>query len=303
MDVARPARPFRLALLIAGLHLAAGAIAHADPMYTAIDLGTGNPTYGTDSSGNGTVTGSNGQSYIFNPAQSYLPSQWASTSVGVPIVQPAPDGAPLTYGNPLNAYSYSSLGAMNSQGVAAGINFYGVNGHLGWAEAFITQRQADGSWGTGTPIPLWQGAQGYWSQANDIGINGVSANGQVLGYGVYNPESSLTQLFLYDTNTHALINMTSLLNAMTWTNSSQLAPGQIPNWILGNPSNSQIDAQGRLLVQATEGLSGSPHNLLMVPDSLPGNQVPAPEPASWAAFAMLIGGWMIHHRTRSRSGR
>ncbi len=99
MDVARSAWPFRLrlTLLIAGLHLAAGASTHADPMYTAIDLGTGNLTYGVDSGGNGTDTGSNGQTYLFNPAKNYLPSQWANTSAGVPLVQPAPVWNPYTY--------------------------------------------------------------------------------------------------------------------------------------------------------------------------------------------------------------
>jgi len=74
-----------------------GATALADPTYTIINLGTGSPTYGVDSSGNGTVTGSNGLTYTFNPVQNYLPAQWSNTTQGVPIVDPAPIGAPGSY--------------------------------------------------------------------------------------------------------------------------------------------------------------------------------------------------------------
>lgn len=303
MDVARTARPFRIRriLLIAGLHLAAGGLAHADPMYTAIDLGTGNLTYGVDSSGNGTVTGSTGQTYLFNPAQNYLPSQWTGMSVGVPTVEPAPVGSPLTNGNPSYAYSSSTLSIMNSHGLAAGINFYGVDGHLGSSEAFLTQMQASGSWGAA--IPLWAGTMTMGEPYSEIGIEGIAANGQILGHGVVDPNVNGPEtLFLYDTKTQSLTNLTNLVNAMTWTNSTRLSPGQIPTWMLQNV-NGHIDDQGRLLVQATEGQGGPVHNLLLIPDNLPGNQVLAPEPAAWAAFALLIGGLVAHRRFRGRAGR
>jgi hypothetical protein len=298
MDVTRGARPIRLALLIAGLHLAFAAVAHADPMYTAIDLGTGSLTYGVDSSGNGTVTGSNGQTYIFNPAQNYLPSQWANTTVGVPIVQPAPVGNPDTYGNPNNAYSYGMLSAMNGQGLASGINAYGVYGHFGWAEAFITQQQANGSWGS--PIALWPGSQNFGSWGTNIGITGVSADGQVLGYGVQSSDeiNPITQLFLYDTKTHALTNLTDIINAMLRTNPTS----QTPYWLV-DATHAQFDEHGRILVPVSQGVHGPMQNLLLIPESAPPDQVPAPEPAAWATFALLIGGWMAHGRIRAMAGR
>lgn len=296
MDVARTARPFRLrvALLIAGLHLAAGGFAHADPMYTAIDLGTGSLTYGVDSSGNGTVTGSSGQTYLFNAAKNYLPSQWANTSVGVPLVQQAPIWDPEAYGNPLFAFSFSLLKMMNSQGLAAGINPYGVNGHEGFTEAFITQQQPNGSWGP--PTALWAGTENFGGWGTNVGIDGISANGQVLGYGVASPSSSLTQLFLYDPGTHTRTNLTTLINSI-------LRPtDQGPYWLI-NTTQAQIDDQGRLLVQASPGPWGTPqHSFLLIPDNLP-NQVPAPEPAAWAAFALLMGGLVAHGRLRARQGR
>src|SRR5215470_6356680 len=147
MDVRDAARSIRRLLLATGLNLAVSAPAHADPIYNAVDLGKGSVTTGVDSGGNGTVTGSNGLTYKFNPVQNALPAQWSNTTQGVPTVEPAPIGSPDTYGNPKFAYSDSSLKFMNSQGLAAGVNLYGVDGHEGNSEAFLTQQQANGSWG------------------------------------------------------------------------------------------------------------------------------------------------------------
>jgi len=265
-----------------------GATALADPIYTAIDLGTGSPTYGVDSSGNGTITGSNGLTYTFNPVQNYLPAQWNNTTQGVPIVQPARFPSPYDYGNPNNDFSYSNLTYMNSQGLAAGINQYGVAGHQANGEAFLTQQQANGSWGA--PIPLWSGAQSFFGAgAIMVGILGVSPNGQVLGYGVENPAEPSRILYLYDTKTQALTNLTSLINSMTWTNSTQLPMGQSPNWSLSPMSISQFDNQGRILVQAFQGWFGgggetTPHSLLLIPEGVSADPVAVPEPANWAVF-------------------
>src|SRR5271157_1236615 len=120
MDVRNRARSGRLILFAACLHLLMGATALADPIYTIIDLGT-NPTYGVDSSGNGTITGSNGLTYTFNPVQNYLPAQWNNTTQGVPIVFPAPIGmgaamSPpgVVSNSPNYAFSYSYLNYISS---------------------------------------------------------------------------------------------------------------------------------------------------------------------------------------------
>lgn len=305
MDVWGQVRRMRWMAMVVCVHVLTLGRAQADPMYTAVDLGTGSLTYGVNAQGNGTVTGSNGLTYVFNPAQNSLPAQWSNTTQGVPIVQPAPVGNSYTYGDPSNAYSNSNLIAMNAQGLAAGIDQYGVAGHLANSEAFLAQQQANGSWGT--PIPLWSGSEtmaGYGTSG--VGILGVAANGQVLGYGVEDPTSSTspTLLYLYDSRTQTITNLTSVVDAMSWTTATNLPGGQSPNWSLSSVL-AQIDNQGEILVQATEGYSGTPHNVLLIPDGLSTSEVAAPEPAATAMFAVVMGGLLVHayRQRRGRSAR
>ncbi len=301
MDVTKGARSSRLILLAAGLTLWMGAPALADPLYTAIDLGTGAPTSGVDSSGMGTITGSNGLTYTFNPVQNYLPAQWANTTQGVPIVDPAPVNDPMTYSDPNYAFSYSNMIAMNSQGLAVGINQYGVSGHLQNSEAFLTQQQPNGSWGA--PTSLWPGIDTIAGSGPGAGIFGISPSGQVLGYGPENPDGlSANILYLYDSKSLTRTNLNSLVNSMTWTNSTQLPTNQTPNWVLGNMFG-QLDNQGRILVQASQGyLSSDPqHYLLLVPEGVSADPLAVPEPATWAVFATLIGVWLAHQRLRART--
>jgi hypothetical protein len=291
MDVAHRIRSSWPILLAACLHLTWGGRALADPMYTAIDLGTGSLAYGADSSGNGTVTGSNGLTYTFNPVQNDLPAQWIGISQGVPIVSPAPVWGPDTYGNPDFAYSYSTLQVMNSQGLAVGIDVAGVSGHWDGETAFLTQRQPDGSWGA--PTPIWSGTMILDGEAGSAGILGLSSSGQVLGWGPQNPIIPYSNsLYLFDTKTHTLTNLFNLVDAMKWTDSPNLPAGQSPNWLLGNISGAQLDDQGRILVEASHGPWGPTHNVLLIPEGLSPDAVPAPEPATWAIFAILLRGWM-----------
>lgn len=294
MDVRNLARMARLVWAAFSLNLLIVAPAMADPMYTAIDLGTGSLAYGVDSSGNGTVSGSTGLTYTFNPVQNGLPSRWSDTRQGVPTVAPAPVGSPDTYGNPAYAYSYSTLTNMNASGLAAGINHYGVDGHLDSDRVFVTQLQPNGTWGPG--IALWYGSTEFGSAVGAT-IMGITPSGQVLGNGVPNNESILETLYLYDAKTQVTTNLTSLINSMTWT-SGQVPPYQSANWNL-NSTLAQIDAQGRILVEATEGYGGPVSNVLLVPDGLPTEPLATPEPSTWAIFAILIGGWMAHRRLRS----
>jgi hypothetical protein len=310
MDVRNRARSGRVILFAACLHLLMGATALADPIYTIIDLGT-SPTSGVDSSGNGTVTGSNGLTYTFNPVQNYLPAQWNNTTQGVPIVYPAPVGLPTANDIPGQnfAFSYSNLNYMNSQGLAAGINTWGVYGDQSNGVVFLTQQQANGSWGA--PIPIWSAGssiQGMGTGTIFAGIMGISPNGQVLGcggvmnqWGTYNPI-----LYLYDTKTQALTNLTSLISSITLTSSPQLPPGGDPNWYVNFPYyHCQLDNQGRILVQADPPgllLPGySADTLLLIPQGVSADPIAVPEPESWAVFATLIGGWIAHKRLRSRT--
>ncbi len=314
MDARNRAHSGRLILFAACLHLLMGAAALADPIYTVIDLGTSTVT-GVDSGGNGTVTGSNGLTYTFNPVQNYLPAQWTNTTQGVPIVYPAPInwvGATYpTFGQPSPnfAFSYSNLYSMNSQGLAVGINQYGVSGHEEDSQVFLTQQQANGSWGA--PIPIWSGSKyglPWGSFAPFVGIMGISPNGQVLGYGaimnygfgsIYTPT-----LYLYDSKTQSLTNLTNLISSIKVTSYQQLPPGGDPNWYVHIGYSAQLDNQGRLLVLADPpGLPGpagySPETLLLVPQGVSADPIPVPEPASILVFALLATGYGFH-RIRSR---
>jgi len=317
MDARIRARSGRLIFFAACLHLLMAATALADPIYTVIDLGT-SPVTGVDSSGNGTVTGSNGLTYTFNPVQNYLPAQWSNTTQGVPIVYPAPTGLwtatiPFDPNSPNFAFSSSNLYSMNLQGLAVGINRYGVDGHQEDSVVFLTQQQANGSWGA--PIPLWSGStygSPFASFASFVGIMGISPNGQVLGYGAimnhgpgggYNPT-----LYLYDTKTQSLTNLTTLISSITLTSSQQLPPGGDPNWYVHIGYSAQLDNQGRILVLADPpGLPGpagySPETLLLIPQGVSADPISIPEPESWAIFATLIGALIAHKRLRSRTRR
>jgi hypothetical protein len=289
MDVWNCARPRRWILLAAGLQLMIGTSALADPLYTAIDLGPGNPTFG-----NGTVTGSNGQTYAFNPVQNYLPAQWQNTTQGVPIVDPAPVNSPFTNGDPNYAYSYSDMIAMNSQGLGVGINHWGVDGQLENTEAFVTQLQPNGTWGT--PTQMWAGTTEYAIGQSLLGIDGITSNGLVLGTGI--PPTGATgttdydvRLLLYDTKTNTVTNLNNLVTSLT-------PPGQSLPWLLNGPIG-QLDNDGRILVQI-QSVSGQSDELLLVPQGVSAAPLATPEPATWAIFATMIGGCAAYQRLHTR---
>lgn len=298
MDVSNRIR-FLGRLWLAGvILLGMTAISRADALYQVIDLGTGAATVGTDASGNGTVTGSNGQTYLFDqtPGQSPANTPSLPTPVGAPV------GDLMTYGNPNYAFSDSTLAAMNSQGLAVGFDNFGVAGHLSNTEVFATQLQPNGTWGPATP--LWTGSVGMNGYGGDgMGVLGISQTGQILGYGysLYGGSSSLadaytgsSSLFLYDSTTRAITSVSQLLGGAM---SSSGAP-----WIIDGPQ-AQIDAQGRILLDdVLDGYPGATHSLLLVPEGLPAADPAAvPEPSTWAMFASVIGGWMVHRRLRARA--
>lgn len=211
----------------------------------------------------------------------------------------APVDSPDTYGNPNYAFTNSTLGAINSQGLAVGLDNYGVAGHLANTEAFATQLQPNGTWGPVTP--LWSGLPDFGNGGTGSGILGISPTGQILGYG-YTPEGvaeysesygGSATLFVYDSTHQTLTNLTQLING------TMSASGV--NWILDGPDGS-MDDEGRIIVYAYDGYPGSVHSLLLVPEGLPTvDPAVAPEPATWAIFAGLIGGWMVHRRLRVRA--
>ena len=290
MDVGIRVRAIGPVLLLACLHLL-GSRAQADGAYTVIDLGTGSPTFGTSSNGQGTVTGSNGLTYAFDASQVSLHSQALNTSQPVPNVIASPIGSPETNGNPANAFSNSTVVAMNGQGLAAGFDNWGVAFQIDNKEAFAIQQLANGSWGT--PVALWAGAPDFVNASN-VAILGITPNGQILGYGYHmNQGPSGYGLYLYDSNSHSFTNLTSLIF-------STMSPAQAP-WILNGPLG-QIDNQGRILLpyEAYEGYSGPLHTLLLVPQGISADPLAVPEPATWAIFATLLGAWPARNWLRAR---
>ena len=196
---------------------------------------------------------------------------------------------------------------MNSQGLAAGLDNYGVDGHLSNTEAFVTQRLPDGSWSGGTP--LWSGQSTFGTGGSYVGIQGISQTGQVLGLG-YNMGGSAGLygmgsgygMFVYDWKSGSFTDVSSLINSMTSSS------GQ--NWFLNSPLG-QIDNQGRILMvqgvyENGYGISaGQANSVLLVPAGVSAapvvDEVPSPEPTTSALFATLIGGWVVRERLRRRA--
>lgn len=141
-----------------------------------------------------------------------------------------------------------------------------------------------------------------------IGIDGISPNGQALGIGYDNSRyissggwyPPVPNLYYRDIDKDDSVNISSLIDSTKWTTSAQATDGRSPYWHLSVYSMNQLDNDGRVLVQATQGDSGSPHTLLLVPDGVSVDPPPVPEPATWAVFATLIVGAMAHKRIRTR---
>jgi hypothetical protein len=300
MEVRRITRLGWLFSLCACLELGSTSRALPAPAYTIVDLGEGSLANGTGSGGTGTVTGSTGLAYTFIPSQNDLPAKWTGTTAGVPIVALAPVWDPRTYGNPNYAYSHSTLVSMNAQGLGAGINSYGVDGHQATADVFLTQLQPDGTWGSATS--LWSGLRTFSGrEAYQAGIFGVSSSGQVLGFGAASPVvNSPNVLFLYDSKTGSLTNLSELVNSSAWTTPPGLPLVKLPTWY-PSAASGQLDDQGRILIQATQGgYDGPEHNLLLVPQGLSADPLSVPEPAAWSVFATLLGGWLVVGRRQGR---
>ena len=135
---------------------------------------------------------------------------------------------------------------------------------------------------------------------------GVSPQGQVLGFGgVKNQWNYDPTLYLYDSKTQSLTNLTTLISSMTLTRTPPLPPGGSPYWYVNIVYRPQLDNQGRILVLAyPPGLPEpgySPDTLLLIPQGVAADPIPVPEPSTWALFATLIGGLIARNRLRSRT--
>jgi hypothetical protein len=268
---------------------------HADPItipgYTVTDLGAGTPTFSTDANGNGILNAPNGQIYAFPQTPNMVLPSGPGTTSNLPLPISAPVNSPATNGNPENAFAYVQSAVMNTNGVVAAIEAYGVNGHYGIPTAFVVQPNANGSWSV--PVQIWQGAEQFMSVPPVpsgnlvVGINNLN---QVLGVMTIGLSDNNTETALYNLNSHSLIDLSAQLITLGYSNVNPVA----------------LDDDGRILLSA---ISFSPSinslttdNLLLTPDGLSSGplEIPAPEPGTLAVALLAIAGFIAHRLREHR---
>jgi hypothetical protein len=282
--------------LLVSFGLAAlGSPVLADPMttFTVTDLGTGTPTFGTGANGGIVVAGNGQTAYPFPMAQDTALSQPGLLSSQFPIVAAAPVNDPSAYGSPTNAYSTPLSAITNGQGTFVAIDAYGVYGHMGEAVVYSVSRNADGTWDA--PTTLWSGGEqsSGTPQPGQASITGINSLGQVLGTGTLQAvtgSTGLVQPYLYDPNTHSLLDLYSLnvLQAGGWSNLQPIA----------------IDDQGRILLEASANpTSGdrSAHTLLLIPQGASSDPVAAPEPGALALAIVMIATLTLRRALHGRA--
>ena len=292
----------RFAACLSGLlMMLAAPAAHADPIqpsYTLTDLGTGNPTFSTDASGNGIVIAPNGQTAYAFP----------QTFTGTPMGGPTPAGFPLPPAAPsidpnFNVTSWAMNPTLYPNGVAFALQLVSTyEGDYGWQQynLYYTQRNPDGSWGQpvmlqpgpvleGPPIGQSPGVEYWYSKSGNV-LEAWQANGE------YGPLSDS----VYNMSTHSYINMATL-PAIVDNGFALLTKYAV------SPINFQIlgmDDDGRILLEATHFANPNDVNsangeelLLLTPAGVSSDPIAlnAPEPASWAVMAMFIGALAAHH--------
>ena len=223
---------------------------------------------------------SNGQtaySFSFTPAMPLTSSQVSATDF--PIAVSAPVQSPLTYGNPLNAYSMVVSPLVNAKGTAVAIDSAGVFGHFGSETAYSVQRNADGSWGH--PSVIWYGTQvqGEGPNIGGVTIAGINSQNQVVGTMSVLASYPLNYAVMYDINTHTLTNLSTLPALAGYLNALPVA----------------IDDNGRILVEASPVAGGPEQALLLTPAGVSSDPlaVPAPEPGSFAVMALAIAAFAL----------
>lgn len=263
--------------------IACSGIATAEPIYNLTDLGTGAVSYTTSADGRPVVT--NGESsYLYSPAVNHLPPGWQDTDHGLPPVGAAPAGTT----------NDSRLIFMNANGLAAGTNIAYHRGSEYDSLAFAAQLQPDGSW-TGI-TRLWPGRDQFGTSFATVSILGVSNTGQVLGTGSDATRSPMLHTFLYDMNTHSMLDVGAIGSSIPYNP----APTGAADWLYESPIG--IDEQGRLLVRAQERSRGLDHTLLLTPAGLTSGPLTVPEPGVLAMFAVVAGGLAIRQGLRRKGG-
>lgn len=266
--------------------LGTAAVAGPLPVYRALDLGIGEGQITTDAAGNRVALGPvGGTEYAF--PQSSVAFDAAATGNALPKLTNAPVWSPMTYGNPINAYSFYSEDSfhMNRNGVLVGTNVVGVSGHIASASTnvFAATRQPDGSFGSITPL---------WNSPNNASTGGpmawpigINVKDQVLG--------TSANFGNYDRPTFQLFD----LRTGTQTDVEQLLPGWTVRRAMG------IDDQGRILIAADSQASKfQEHTFLLTPDGVSAQTITVPEPSALALLALGLAGVARGRRRVRKSG-
>jgi hypothetical protein len=278
-------------VLFALVLASASSSAHADPMtipgYTVTDLGAGTPTFATDANGNGVLNSPSGRTYAFSTTTDTILTPGQGIGASIPLLNP-PTFAP----DPSAPWIHLASAVMNSNGIVAAVNAYGV-GDLSYNEsAYYVQRDANGSWGQ--PVTIFQGPGEPGSfPTRELGIVGMSNMNSILINNYNIPGVTQPNALLYNINTQSITNLGSLLSTL--------------NPFYTEPQGLAIDGEGRILLVADSELGVGPPrtNLLITPAGLSSEpiEVPAPEPGTLAIMLMALASFAVRRvRERRRAG-
>jgi len=273
--------------------------AQADPItipgYTVTNLGTGTPTFSTDSAGNGILTTASGQVYAWQPTNNTVLTQ-AQIQAGNYPFGPNPYAYDnMTYGNPANAYQMVVGALENSNGLVAATIASGVSGHYGSDGVVPVQVGSDGAWSV-------LSGEGWGSNEQFSGgpttvsglLVGLNNLNEMLGNMGVDPEHDfLTDPVVSKVGSNTLTDLATLLSAN-------------PQNTFGGFQALSLDADGRILLSAGTIGPQTPQyvDLLLTPTGLSADplEVPAPEPGTLAIAVLAIAG-VVAHQLRERRRR
>ena len=263
--------------------------AQADPItipgYTITDLGSGTPTFSTDSSGNGVLLAPSGQSFAFQQTPDTILTGEQAIVAGFPQLQPAPYGG----GNPLDSFSYVNSASMNASGTVVATNVAGIAGHEYSTGVFVLQHNPDGTWGT--PHLIYGGGGQFDLQGISSGVSTMLSQANQVLITDNTIANSNINLFLYNINTQSLINLSNLLLSAGYFGFQAIA----------------IDDQGRIVLgaQTLNETGYSFTNLLLTPDGMSAAPLEAtvPEPSTLAVMILAIAGFATRRLRERRALR
>jgi hypothetical protein len=190
------------------------------------------------------------------------------------------EAAPVGGGNPAFAFSNVSSAMVNSSGLIAAIDTFGVFGHLYSADAYVVQHNADGSWGA--PQMVFQGTPQVNTGGGMSGgftIVGLSKSNEVL-ISNYSSTSQANAAILYNMNTHTQTDLWTLLSSANtgFIDVVPLAISDLGQIVLRGVSEANMSGPQQILLLTPDGESAAPL------------EVPAPEPSTLAITLLVIAG-------------